>query len=87
MRENINQERTMILQPTAVNRLPTLRFGDRGNSVRILQRLLIAKRYPITVDGDFGVLTETAVKAFQSNRNLAIDGVVGQRTWSELTRE
>ncbi|MDY6900792.1 MAG: peptidoglycan-binding domain-containing protein [Cyanobacteriota bacterium] len=85
MRENINQERTMILQQTAVNRLPTLRFGDRGNSVRILQRLLIAKRYPISVDGDFGVLTETAVKAFQSRRGLVVDGIVGPRTWRALS--
>jgi len=85
MRENINQERTMILQPTAVNRLPTLRFGDRGNSVRILQRLLIAKRYPISIDGDFGVLTETAVKAFQSRRGLTADGIVGPRTWRALS--
>lgn len=85
MRENRNQERTMILQPTAVNRLPTLRFGNRGNSVRILQRLLIAKRYPISVDGDFGVLTETAVKAFQSRRGLVADGIVGPRTWRALS--
>ncbi|BAY83213.1 peptidoglycan binding domain-containing protein [Calothrix parasitica NIES-267] len=85
MRENISQERTMRLQATAVNRLPTLRFGDRGNSVRILQRLLIAKRYPITVDGDFGVLTETAVKAFQSRRGLVADGIVGPRTWRALS--
>ncbi|MEL6165176.1 MAG: peptidoglycan-binding protein, partial [Cyanobacteria bacterium J06628_3] len=27
------------------------------------------------------------VKAFQSNRNLIIDGVVGRQTWRELTRE
>ena len=67
--------------------LPNLRFGTSGLSVRILQRLLLANGYPIRVDGNFGALTETAVKAFQSNRNLAIDGVVGQRTWSELTRE
>ncbi|MEL7244172.1 MAG: peptidoglycan-binding domain-containing protein [Cyanobacteria bacterium J06573_2] len=67
--------------------LPNLRFGTSGLSVRILQRLLLANGYPIRVDGNFGALTETAVKAFQSNRNLVIDGVVGQRTWNELTRE
>lgn len=67
--------------------VPSLRFGNSGLSVRILQRLLLANGYPIRVDGNFGALTETAVKAFQSNRNLTIDGVVGQRTWSELTRE
>ncbi|MBV6627787.1 MAG: peptidoglycan-binding protein [Rivularia sp. (in: Bacteria)] len=85
MQEKTNQKRLMILEATAVNRLPTLRFGDRGNSVRILQRLLVAKRYPISVDGDFGVLTETAVKAFQTRRGLRADGIVGPRTWRALS--
>lgn len=75
----------MRLQATAVNRLPTLRFGDRGNSVRILQRLLASKGYPITIDGDFGVLTETAVKAYQSRQGLTADGIVGSRTWRALS--
>jgi len=66
--------------------LPNLSFGNSGLSVRILQRLLIANGYPIRIDGNFGALTETAVKAFQSNRNLAVDGVVGQKTWRELAR-
>jgi peptidoglycan hydrolase-like protein with peptidoglycan-binding domain len=85
MKENIDRELPMILQATAVNRLPTLRFGDRGNSVRILQRLLVAKGYPISIDGDFGVLTETTVKAFQSRRGLIADGIVGSRTWRALS--
>ncbi len=75
----------MILQANSVNRLPTLRFGDRGSAVRVLQRLLVSKRYPIRIDGDFGVLTETAVKAFQSRRGLTVDGIVGSRTWRALS--
>ena len=67
-------------------RLPNLTFGTSGLSVRVLQRLLIANGYRIRVDGNFGALTEIAVKAFQSNRNLTVDGVVGQQTWQELTR-
>ncbi|MEO1374236.1 MAG: peptidoglycan-binding domain-containing protein [Cyanobacteria bacterium J06635_10] len=66
--------------------IPILNFGTFGLSVRVLQRLLLANGYPIRVDGNFGALTETAVKAFQSNRNLTTDGVVGQQTWQELTR-
>ncbi|MGB3641872.1 MAG: peptidoglycan-binding domain-containing protein [Rivularia sp. (in: cyanobacteria)] len=66
--------------------LPNLSYGTSGLSVRILQRLLLANGYRIRVDGNFGALTEIAVKAFQSNRNLTIDGVVGQQTWQELTR-
>ncbi len=67
-------------------RLPNLSYGTSGLSVRILQRLLLANGYPISIDGNFGALTETAVKAFQSNRNLTIDGVVGQQTWQQLAR-
>ena len=85
MEENINRELPMILQATSVNRLPTLRFGDRGSAVRVLQRLLVSKGYPIKIDGDFGVLTETAVKAFQSRRGLTTDGIVGSRTWRALS--
>ncbi|RUR84484.1 peptidoglycan-binding protein [Chlorogloeopsis fritschii PCC 9212] len=66
--------------------LPTLRFGTTGNSVRVLQRLLSSHGYAIQVDGIFGALTETAVKAFQNRRNLAVDGIVGQKTWYQLTR-
>ncbi|MDZ8184081.1 MAG: peptidoglycan-binding domain-containing protein [Nostoc sp. ChiSLP02] len=65
--------------------LPTLYFGSSGIAVRALQRLLVSNGYIVKVDGIFGALTETAVKAFQNQRNLAVDGVVGQRTWRALT--
>lgn len=65
--------------------LPTLRFGNSGNSVRVLQRLLLSKRYFIRVDGVFGPLTETTVKAFQADRGLVADGIVGPMTWRALT--
>jgi peptidoglycan hydrolase-like protein with peptidoglycan-binding domain len=65
--------------------LPTLYFGSSGVAVRVLQRLLVANGYAVRVDGIFGALTETAVKAFQNQRNLGVDGIVGQRTWRTLT--
>ena len=64
--------------------IPTLQFGNSGISVRVLQRLLLANGYGIGVDGFFGAVTETAVKAFQNRRNLVADGIVGQKTWAEL---
>ncbi|MBH8574886.1 peptidoglycan-binding protein [Nostocaceae cyanobacterium CENA369] len=66
--------------------VPNLRFSSSGLAVRILQRLLAANGYAIRVDGVFGALTESAVKAFQNQQNLTVDGVVGQRTWYYLTR-
>ncbi|MDZ8096058.1 MULTISPECIES: peptidoglycan-binding domain-containing protein [unclassified Nostoc] len=65
--------------------LPTLYFGSSGIAVRALQQLLVSNGYAVRVDGIFGALTETAVKAFQNQQNLGVDGVVGQRTWSALT--
>ena len=65
--------------------LPTLRFGNSGISVKVLQRILLSNGYAVRVDGVFGALTETAVKAFQSQSKLAEDGVVGGHTWRELT--
>ncbi|MBD2204720.1 peptidoglycan-binding protein [Calothrix sp. FACHB-1219] len=79
-----NQAQPLNTQATSNVGLPNLRFGDAGDAVRVLQRLLINNRYAIKVDGAFGALTETAVKAFQSQRNLKADGIVGQKTWREL---
>ncbi|MEJ6484906.1 peptidoglycan-binding domain-containing protein [Nostoc punctiforme UO1] len=65
--------------------MPTLYFGSSGLAVRVLQRLLVANGYAVRVDGIYGALTETAVKAFQNQQNLGTDGIVGQRTWRALT--
>ena len=39
---------------------------------------------PVAVDGIFGVKTEAAVRAFQMDKHLSVDGVVGPKTWSAL---
>lgn len=75
------------LRPKYINQnLPTLGFGSSGISVKVLQRLLLSNGYAVRVDGAFGALTESAVKAFQNRRYLGVDGVVGYRTWRELTK-
>jgi putative chitinase len=38
----------------------------------------------IAADGVFGSGTEAAVKAWQSNHNLAADGIVGDETWNKM---
>lgn len=83
-KEGSDQMRTQMSDGQA---LPALGFGDSGVAVRVLQRLLLSSGYNgVRVDGTFGVLTEAAVKAFQNKRNLAVDGIVGERTWYELTK-
>jgi peptidoglycan hydrolase-like protein with peptidoglycan-binding domain len=86
METSESQEPTMQLLANFTNRLPTLRFGNSGESVRVLQRLLRSNGYPVTIDGSFGALTESAVRAFQARRGLTTDGIVGPVTWRELTR-
>lgn len=69
--------------------LPTVRKGDTGNVVKILQAFLVAYEYNIGkygVDGDFGSDTESAVKQFQKNSGIEVDGIVGKDTWSELLK-
>jgi hypothetical protein len=39
---------------------------------------------PLEADGVFGSETESAVKLFQTRRDLLADGVVGPLTWAEL---
>lgn len=63
---------------------PLTQQGDDGHPVRTLQHLLRARGHSVTVDGDFGPLTDAAVRAFQQSRGLTVDGDVGANTWSEL---
>ncbi|MGW1785454.1 protein kinase domain-containing protein [Streptomyces sp. NPDC002143] len=62
-------------------------LGDSGKRVVQLQCMLSRRGYDVGgsgVDGDFGPDTETAVRGFQSDKGLAVDGIVGQNTWSAL---
>lgn len=56
-----------------------IKRGDRGEQVRILQRML-----SLLPDGVFGRLTAEAVRDFQNSVGLVADGMVGPKTWSEL---
>ena len=65
---------------------PTLVEGDSGPAVVTLQTRLNVWGAKLTVDGDFGALTLTAVKAFQAEEKLTVDGVVGPQTWAALNK-
>ena len=70
--------------PDPIQPWPLVRRPDSAFPVRPLQRLLCARSHPVTVDGSFGPLTESAVKAFQQGNALAADGIVGPLTWAKL---
>jgi len=62
-----------------------LRVHSVGQGVRTLQRRLVARGWSkVEVDGDFGPLTQRAIMAFQKEKGLEVDGVVGPRTWTAL---
>jgi peptidoglycan hydrolase-like protein with peptidoglycan-binding domain len=67
----------------------TLRLGSKGPDVgRLQNRLnqLVKPRPPLVVDNDFGQKTYSAVKMFQSQQHIGVDGIVGPQTWSALER-
>lgn len=57
------------------------KLGSRGDEVRRIQtKLKQLGYYKGTVDGIYGTLTRSAVKAFQKSCGLTADGVVGPKT-------
>lgn len=65
--------------------LPTVRKGNRGEYVLLLQKALNNAGIAIETDGKFGSNTQKAVKAFQQAHGLGADGICGPKTWAALT--
>ncbi|NET41497.1 peptidoglycan-binding protein [Okeania sp. SIO2B3] len=63
---------------------PTISRGSSGDDVKRLQMILNEMGYSLVVDGIFGSNTEAAVKEFQKNTTLEVDGIVGPLTWYAL---
>ena len=64
---------------------PTIMLGSKGEAVRELQIELTAMGLlNDVVDGKFGNKTRKAVIAFQEQRGLVKDGIVGKKTWAAL---
>ncbi|NMG10730.1 peptidoglycan-binding domain-containing protein [Brasilonema sp. UFV-L1] len=62
-----------------------LRQGRIGDDVKAVQKAMNARGYNAgTVDGNFGSQTEVAVRAFQKEAGLSVDGEVGKLTWTAL---
>ena len=66
--------------------LSVLGKGDKGEQVKTLQRLLNAFGSNLSVDGSFGSLTQSALKAYQSLNKLVVDGICGIRSWESLLK-
>lgn len=62
--------------------MPTIKQGgiyNTTNSTKLVQRKL-----GVSQSGTFGDLTNKAVKNFQRENGLSVDGIVGKNTWTRL---
>lgn len=76
----------LMLVPTA-SAAPTVQQGSRGGDVWDLQfRLQSVGYYQQPMDGIFGYHTHAAVRNFQQNYGLGVDGIAGPNTWTSLKR-
>ena len=73
----------------------TLQLGSTGAKVAELQRVLTQVGYRSllvgqaaggnsVIDGKFGIPTQNAVKKFQQDNRIPVDGKVGEITWGTL---
>ena len=66
---------------------PRLARGSTGSAVSALQKGLLtfgganSATDPGPIDGNFGPRTESAVRAYQTQQNIGVDGIVGDQTW------
>lgn len=87
-RPRYDAEATISEKETIVNiELRQLEKGMKGKDVEAMQAILIAKGYSCGTygsDGDFGEKTDSAVRNFQKEHKLEVDGICGVKTWKEL---
>ena len=58
--------------------------GSKGDNVRKLQTALNRAGANLTVDGSYGARTEQAVRNFQEDNGLTVDGLAGPATMRAL---
>ena len=70
---------------TTLNCNKTLRYGSKGEQVKLLQKELNkVQNCNLTIDGSFGPATKSCVLAFQKKNSLSQDAIVGPKTCKKL---
>lgn len=60
--------------------------GMNGADVMVLQALLVARGYTVNaINGVFDESTDKAVRKYQQDHDLVVDGVAGNNTWRSIT--
>ncbi len=63
-----------------------LKKGNKVSAVRYAQLKLLSKLYNVgEIDGVFGSVTQNAVREFQLENDLVVDGIIGKNTWAKLS--
>ena len=74
-------DKTTVKNARRIKAVTTLKKGSKGEAVRKLQEALIQLGYDVgTADGSYGTKTVSAVKAFQKDHGLTVDGIAGMNT-------
>ena len=61
-----------------------LKLCDTGYDVLLVQQALAAQGFDVPTSGDFDPATDAAVRAYQEQFGLTVDGLVGRETWTHL---
>ncbi|UUC45290.1 N-acetylmuramidase domain-containing protein [Flavobacterium cerinum] len=64
--------------------MKTIQLHVKAPEVITLTEMLLKMGYSVTVSNVFTTAVDEAVKSFQSQHNLVVDGIVGIKTWSRL---
>lgn len=64
--------------------IPFAQRGTKGPLAAAVQAALCECWYNLDIDGEFGPLTENALRDFQRRNDLEIDGVAGPETYAKL---
>lgn len=62
-----------------------LRRGDNGEDIKFLQSILKGRGYDVAVNGEYEKQTEKAVRSYQRQTGIKIDGVAGKETWTSFS--
>lgn len=82
-----NTNSTLKVSTPSTGQVAVLRNGSKGTQVRTLQQQLKDLGYfNHSVTGNFGGITELAVRDFQRARKIKVDGLVGPQTRAELEK-
>ncbi len=61
-----------------------LKLCDTGYDVLLVQQALAAQGFDVPTSGNFDPATDAAVRAYQEQFGLTVDGLVGRETWTHL---